>query len=93
VDHVDKVEHTLAREALRFFRISNGIEIVSVADIPAGTGWVFEPLFGGAVEWPARADAAAGQSATIGRGGVLHRAGNLAKAHCKQDHSWRLTEG
>jgi len=38
VDHVDKVEHTLAREALRFFRISNGIEIVSVADIPAGTG-------------------------------------------------------
>jgi D-glycero-alpha-D-manno-heptose-7-phosphate kinase len=38
VDHVDEIEHTLAREALRFFKISNGIEIVSVADIPAGTG-------------------------------------------------------
>jgi D-glycero-alpha-D-manno-heptose-7-phosphate kinase len=38
VRHVDQVEHTLAREALRFFRIENGVEIVSVADIPAGTG-------------------------------------------------------
>ncbi len=38
VDHVDDVQHTLAREALRHFGISNGIEIVSVADIPAGTG-------------------------------------------------------
>jgi D-glycero-alpha-D-manno-heptose-7-phosphate kinase len=38
VDHVDEVEHTLAREALRFFGIPTGIEIVSIADIPAGTG-------------------------------------------------------
>jgi len=38
VDSVDDVEHTLAREALRFFRVTNGIEIVSIADIPAGTG-------------------------------------------------------
>lgn len=38
VRHVDEVQHTLAREALRYFRIDNGIEIVSVADIPAGTG-------------------------------------------------------
>ena len=38
VDHVDDVQHTLAREALRHFGISTGIEIVSVADIPAGTG-------------------------------------------------------
>jgi D-glycero-alpha-D-manno-heptose-7-phosphate kinase len=38
VDHVDQVEHTLAREALRYFRITSGIEIVSIADIPAGTG-------------------------------------------------------
>src|SRR5258708_39423751 len=35
---VDQVEHTLAREALRRFRIRRGIEIVSIADIPAGTG-------------------------------------------------------
>jgi D-glycero-alpha-D-manno-heptose-7-phosphate kinase len=38
VRHVDEIQHTLAREALRFFRIENGVEIVSVADIPAGTG-------------------------------------------------------
>ncbi len=38
VDHVDQVEHTLAREALRHFDISRGVEIVSIADIPAGTG-------------------------------------------------------
>ncbi len=38
VDHVDDVKHTLAREALRHFCIASGIEIVSIADIPAGTG-------------------------------------------------------
>ncbi len=38
VDHVDQVQHTLAREALRYFGFVNGIEIVSIADIPAGTG-------------------------------------------------------
>ncbi len=38
VDNVDQVEHTLAREALRFLDITNGVEIVSIADIPAGTG-------------------------------------------------------
>jgi len=38
VDHVDQVQHTLAREALRYFSIRNGIEIVSIADIPSGTG-------------------------------------------------------
>jgi D-glycero-alpha-D-manno-heptose-7-phosphate kinase len=38
VRHVDEVQHTLAREALRFFNIDNGIEIVSMADVPAGTG-------------------------------------------------------
>jgi D-glycero-alpha-D-manno-heptose-7-phosphate kinase len=38
VDHVDAVQHTTAREALRQFGITNGIEIVSIADVPAGTG-------------------------------------------------------
>jgi D-glycero-alpha-D-manno-heptose-7-phosphate kinase len=38
VNHAEKVQHTLAREALRFFNIDTGIEIVSIADIPAGTG-------------------------------------------------------
>src|SRR6266581_4377588 len=38
VDHVDEVQHTLAREALRYFNVARGIEIVSLADVPAGTG-------------------------------------------------------
>jgi D-glycero-alpha-D-manno-heptose-7-phosphate kinase len=38
VDHVDQVEHTLAREAMKRFGLTKGVEIVSVADIPAGTG-------------------------------------------------------
>ena len=38
VRHVDEIQHTLVREALHFFHIDNGIEIVSIADIPAGTG-------------------------------------------------------
>src|ERR1700682_4799570 len=38
VDHVDDVKHTLAREALRYLGVTSGIEIVSIADIPAGTG-------------------------------------------------------
>ena len=38
VDHVDQVQHTLAREAMKYFGIECGLEIVSIADIPAGTG-------------------------------------------------------
>jgi D-glycero-alpha-D-manno-heptose-7-phosphate kinase len=38
VDCTDQVEHTLVREALRYFKVTNGIEIASIADIPAGTG-------------------------------------------------------
>src|ERR1700740_2201142 len=38
VDHVDDIQHTTAREALRYFGVTSGIEIVSIADIPAGTG-------------------------------------------------------
>ncbi|HTS13123.1 MAG TPA: hypothetical protein VMH00_13490 [Candidatus Limnocylindrales bacterium] len=38
VDSVEEIEHTLAREGLRHFGIQNGIEIDSIADIPAGTG-------------------------------------------------------
>lgn len=38
VDDTDQIEHTLAREGLRYFGIKNGIEIDSIADIPAGTG-------------------------------------------------------
>ena len=38
VNRVDEIKHSLAREALHFFGIEKGIEIVSIADIPAGTG-------------------------------------------------------
>jgi D-glycero-alpha-D-manno-heptose-7-phosphate kinase len=38
VRSVEQVEHTLARAALQHFGIDRGIEIDSIADIPAGTG-------------------------------------------------------
>jgi len=37
VDHVSKIKHPIVREALRKFGI-NGIDVNSIADIPAGTG-------------------------------------------------------
>jgi D-glycero-alpha-D-manno-heptose-7-phosphate kinase len=38
VDRIDDIEHALIREVLRRYDVPPGIEIVSVADIPAGTG-------------------------------------------------------
>jgi D-glycero-alpha-D-manno-heptose-7-phosphate kinase len=38
VDHVDQVGHELIREALKKTGVSKGIEIVTMGDIPAGTG-------------------------------------------------------
>jgi hypothetical protein len=38
VDRLDEIQHPILREALRMQDIDPGIEITSVADIPAGTG-------------------------------------------------------
>ena len=39
VDSVDRIEHPSVRESLRFLGIENGVEIVSISDIPSrGTG-------------------------------------------------------
>jgi D-glycero-alpha-D-manno-heptose-7-phosphate kinase len=38
VEHIDQLDHELAREALRFHGIEKKIEISSMADLPAGTG-------------------------------------------------------
>jgi D-glycero-alpha-D-manno-heptose-7-phosphate kinase len=38
VDRLEQVEHPLLREALRMMRIEPGVEVVSIADIPSGTG-------------------------------------------------------
>jgi D-glycero-alpha-D-manno-heptose-7-phosphate kinase len=38
VDRLDDIQHPILREALRMQAIDPGIEIVSVADIPGGTG-------------------------------------------------------
>jgi D-glycero-alpha-D-manno-heptose-7-phosphate kinase len=38
VEHADQISHPIIREALRMAGIKNGIEITSIADIPAGTG-------------------------------------------------------
>src|SRR6516164_1139350 len=37
-DRIDQIEHPLLREALRMMKIEPGIEVVSIADIPSGTG-------------------------------------------------------
>ena len=38
VDHVNKLKHDRARECLKYFDITNGHEITSVADLPSGSG-------------------------------------------------------
>jgi D-glycero-alpha-D-manno-heptose-7-phosphate kinase len=38
VDHLDDLEHELIREALRMTGLTNGIEVTTVADLPAGIG-------------------------------------------------------
>ncbi|MDO8572003.1 MAG: galactokinase [bacterium] len=38
VSHRDELQHDIAREALRLVGIEKGIEIMSFADVPAGTG-------------------------------------------------------
>jgi D-glycero-alpha-D-manno-heptose-7-phosphate kinase len=38
VDHLDDLQHELIREALRMTGLTNGIEVTTVADLPAGIG-------------------------------------------------------
>jgi len=38
VVHRDQLQHEIAREALRLAEIERGLEIISMADVPAGTG-------------------------------------------------------
>jgi len=38
VDHTDQLQHNIAKEALKMMEIEKAIEIISIADIPAGTG-------------------------------------------------------
>lgn len=38
VDSVDQIQHDLVREAIRLIGLDGGIEITTIADVPAGTG-------------------------------------------------------
>ncbi len=38
VDSIDKIEHRIFREALRFTNVTSGIELVSIADVPPNSG-------------------------------------------------------
>ena len=38
VDKVEEIQHPLVREALKLLKLNRGIEIVSIADVPANTG-------------------------------------------------------
>lgn len=46
VGTIDEIEHPIVREALRLHPIEPGIELVSVADIPSGTGLGSSGAFG-----------------------------------------------
>lgn len=37
-DHIDKLDHTIAREVLRMTELGEYLEITTVGDVPAGTG-------------------------------------------------------
>ena len=38
VDSVDEIQHPVVREVLRLLKVDSGVEIVSVADVPANAG-------------------------------------------------------
>jgi len=38
IDEVDEIEHRIFRETLRYMKITGGIELVSIADVPANSG-------------------------------------------------------
>jgi D-glycero-alpha-D-manno-heptose-7-phosphate kinase len=38
VDSIDQIKHNLFREALKRYKITSGIELHSIADVPSGTG-------------------------------------------------------
>jgi D-glycero-alpha-D-manno-heptose-7-phosphate kinase len=38
IKNAEEIRHPIIREALRYFGISNGLELVSLADIPSGSG-------------------------------------------------------
>lgn len=38
VNSIDEVEHSITRETLRFMEMTSNVEVVSIPDIPAGTG-------------------------------------------------------
>lgn len=38
VRHRDELQHDIAREAMRMMNVENALEIISMADVPAGTG-------------------------------------------------------
>lgn len=38
VNHREELQHDIAREAMRMMDIENALEIISMADVPAGTG-------------------------------------------------------
>src|SRR5512142_2716076 len=38
VNRLEEVRHTLVREAMRMTHVESGVEITTIADVPAGTG-------------------------------------------------------
>jgi D-glycero-alpha-D-manno-heptose-7-phosphate kinase len=68
VDHLDDLQHDLIREALRMTGVTEGVEVTTIADLPAGIGLgsssaltvgVLNALFAFKNEWRTPADLAA----------------------------------
>ena len=82
VDHVDELQHDLIRESMRMTGLTKGIEVTTIADLPAGIGLgssstltvgVLNALYAMKGEWRSPADA--------GAPGVRHRDQDPAQAH------------
>jgi D-glycero-alpha-D-manno-heptose-7-phosphate kinase len=67
VDHVDDLQHDLIREAMKFVGLTRGLEITTIADLPAGIGLgssstltvgVLNALYAMKGEWRSPADLA-----------------------------------
>jgi D-glycero-alpha-D-manno-heptose-7-phosphate kinase len=80
VSHARDVQHPLVREALRCLDIPKGVEIVSVADIPAGTGLGSSSSFTVGL----LAALAAYQQTFRTADSLAHDAYQIERVHCRQ---------
>ena len=81
VEEVSELQHTLCREALRLFGIRRAIEVISMADVPAGTGLGSSSCYlVGLLNALHTLEPPADVAPAVGRGGLSYRAGRAGQA-------------